>query len=85
MNAALVDTDLLYQMENNLLSTKRVRGSWSSTITTYVVGGLLIAMVAGFLVAQYNEGVRLKAVETSKKNIPPTSFAWNNPVRNLVL
>lgn len=85
MNAELVDPGVLYRMESNLLTTKRVRGSWSSTVTTIVIAIILICMVIGFLVAQYNATVKLRTVEASQKNIPFTQVAWNNAVRNVAV
>lgn len=84
MDADLVDPGILYRLEGNLISTKRIRGSWSSTVTTIVIACFLLLLVFGFLVAQYNQTVKLKTIETAKKNIPPSQFAWNNSVRNIV-
>lgn len=85
MNAELVDPGVLYRMENNLLTTKRVRGSWSSTVTTVVIAIILICLIIGFLVAQYNSTLKLRAVEAAQKNIPFTQVAWNNAVRNVAM
>ncbi len=83
-SAELVDPMTLYRMESNLLTTKRVRGSWSSTITTIIIAVILICLIVGFLTAQYNQTVKLRAEESAKKNIPFTQVAWNNAVRNVV-
>lgn len=83
-SAELVDPMTLYRMESNLLTTKRVRGSWSSTITTILIAVILICLIVGFLTAQYNQTVKLRSQEAAKKNIPFTQVAWNNAVRNVV-
>jgi hypothetical protein len=82
--ADLVDPSVLHRLENNIMTTKKVRGSWSSTLTTIFIGVLLLGIVIGFLVVQYNETLKLKAVETAKKNVPFQQTLWNNAVRNVV-
>jgi hypothetical protein len=82
--ADLVDPYVLSRMENNILTTKKVRGSWTSTLATIIIGSGLILLVIGFLVAQYNETLKLKAIESAKKNIPYEQTLWNNAVRNVV-
>lgn len=82
--ATLVDPGTLYRVENSLLVSKTIRNSWTSTLTTILLGGLLIALIVGFLIAQYNQTVKLKTEETARKNIPYTQVAWNNAVRNVV-
>lgn len=82
--ATLVDPEALYRVENSLLVSKTVRNSWASTLTTVVLGIVLVLLIVGFLIAQYNTTVKLKAEESAKKNIPFTQFAWNNAVRNVV-
>jgi hypothetical protein len=82
--ASLVDPGSLYRVENSLLVSKTVRNSWASTMTTVVLGVILLAMIGGFLVAQYNNTLKLNAEESARKNIPFTQVAWNNAVRNVV-
>ena len=82
--ADLVDPAVLYRIENNLLETKLVRNSWSSTMLSLFVGLVLILMLVGFLAAQYNNTLKLKSEETSRKNIPYSQMLWNNAVRNVV-
>jgi hypothetical protein len=82
--ADLVDPSVLYRMENNILTTKKFRGSWSSTLTTIVLAVVLSLLVVGFLVAQYNQTLTLKAAESAKKNVPYEQTLWNNAVRNVV-
>jgi len=82
--ADLVDPSVLHRLENNILTSKKVRGSWSSTLTTIVIAVGLILLILGFLVVQYNETLKLKAVESAKKNVPYEQTLWNNAVRNVV-
>lgn len=82
--ATLVDPGTLYRIENNLLVSKKVQNSWASTLTTVFLGALLVALIVGFLIAQYNNTLKLKSEETARKNIPFTQVAWNNAVRNVV-
>lgn len=82
--ADLVDPQVLYRLESNILTSKKVRGSWTSTLTTIVIAVGLILLAIGFLVVQYNETLKLKAVESAKKNIPYEQTLWNNAVRNVV-
>ena len=82
--ADLVDPAVLYRIENNLLETKLVRNSWSSTMLSLIVGLVLVLMLVGFLAAQYNNTLKLKSEETSRKNIPYSQMLWNNAVRNVV-
>jgi hypothetical protein len=82
--ADLVDPSVLSRLESNLIQRKRIRGSWSSTLATLVMAVGLILGAVVFLVVQYNETVKLQAVESSKKNIPFTQTLWNNAVRNVV-
>ena len=82
--ADLVDPAVLYRIENNLLESKTLRNSWSSTMLSLIVGTVLILMFVGFLAAQYNNTLKLKSEETARKNIPYTQVLWNNAVRNVV-
>jgi len=82
--ADLVDPAVLYRIENNLLETKLVRNSWSSTMLSLFVALVLVLMLVGFLAAQYNNTLKLKSEETSRKNIPYSQMLWNNAVRNVV-
>lgn len=82
--ATLVDSGTLYRVENSLLVSKTVRNSWASTLTTVVLGVILLLLIVGFLIAQYNQTVKLKSEESARKNIPYTQVAWNNAVRNVV-
>lgn len=82
--ADLVDPDVLMRMQSNLLTSKRVRGSWSSTLTTIVIAVGLLCLVIAFLVAQYNSTLKLQATESAKKNVPYQQTLWNNAVRNVV-
>jgi hypothetical protein len=82
--ADLVDPQVLHRLESNILTTKKIRGSWSSTLITGIIGVGLLCMILAFLVVQYNETLKLKAVETAKKNIPYEQTLWNNAVRNVV-
>lgn len=82
--ADLVDPAVLYRIENNLLESKSLRNSWSSTMLSLIVGAVLILMLVGFLAAQYNNTLKLKSEETARKDIPYTQVLWNNAVRNVV-
>jgi hypothetical protein len=66
------------------LSSKRVRGSWSSTLTTIIIAVGLLCLVIAFLVAQYNSTLKLQATESAKMNVPYQQTLWNNAVRNVV-
>ena len=82
--ADLVDSSVLHRLQNNLLQTKQVRGSWTSTLTTVILAILLISCTIGFLQYQYAQTKKLHSVETAQKNIPFTQTVGNNAVRNVV-
>ena len=68
--ADLVDSGVLHRLQNNLLQTKQVRGSWTSTLTTVILAILLVSCTIGFLQYQYSQTKKLHSVETAQKNIP---------------
>jgi cytochrome c biogenesis protein ResB len=81
----LVDDFTLKRIQNNLLESRELQslhGSWwFNGCMLFFIASIFIC----FMYFQYTSTSRVLKAEETRKNIPVTGFAWNNPgIRNAI-
>jgi hypothetical protein len=78
----LIDESALYRIQNNLAESRHVRSwygaAWFNTFMLITIVGIMVS----FLYFQYYATREVLHSESTRKNIPPTDFIWNNSIRN---
>ena len=81
---ALVDSNILARLENNLLQSRSIRDGYAALWVNVGIVVIILSLIGVFLYVQYNTTRQLQSEQATIKNIPQTQFVWNNSIRNSI-